>query len=70
MRKEHTLPLNDVDISRVITKTYFDRLLAAHESDVLIVGAGPAGLTAAGILAGQGRRVTILERKVAPGGGI
>ena len=64
------MPLNDVDISRLITRTYFERLLAAHESDVLIVGAGPAGLTAAGLLAAQGRRVTVLERKLAPGGGI
>lgn len=35
---------------------------------VLIVGAGLAGLSAALRLAGQGRRVTILEREAVPGG--
>ena len=32
-------------------------------SDVIVVGAGPAGLTAAGDLARLGRRVTVLERR-------
>ncbi|MGB9619453.1 MAG: sulfide-dependent adenosine diphosphate thiazole synthase, partial [Armatimonadota bacterium] len=40
------------------------------ESDVVIVGAGPAGLTAASHLAAAGRKVTILEKRLAPGGGV
>ncbi|AQT82126.1 FAD-dependent oxidoreductase [Mycolicibacterium litorale] len=36
--------------------------MTEHEVDVLIVGAGPAGLTAAGDLARAGRSVTVLER--------
>jgi 2-polyprenyl-6-methoxyphenol hydroxylase-like FAD-dependent oxidoreductase len=36
--------------------------MTGHEVDVLVVGAGPTGLTAAGDLARAGRSVTVLER--------
>ena len=36
-----------------------------QEVDVLVVGAGPTGLTAAGDLARAGRSVTVLERRPA-----
>lgn len=43
------------------------RLLSASlETDVIVVGAGMAGLAAAGRLADAGAKVTLLER--APGG--
>src|SRR6202000_1311125 len=37
-------------------------LMTEHHVDVLVVGAGPTGLTAAGDLARAGRSVTVLER--------
>jgi mycofactocin system FadH/OYE family oxidoreductase 1 len=39
-----------------------------HPRDVLIVGAGPAGLEAGRVLAGQGHRVEIAERSASAGG--
>jgi geranylgeranyl reductase family protein len=40
--------------------------MGSHRSDVLVVGAGPAGATAAFILATQGLRVTLLDRREFP----
>lgn len=39
-----------------------------HPRDVLVVGAGPAGLEAARVLAGRGNRVTVAERSDRTGG--
>jgi len=57
-------------ISRAIVETYHPILADRLENDVLIVGAGPSGLTAAYYLAAEGLRVTVLEKRLAPGGGI
>ena len=40
--------------------------LVAHETDVLIVGAGPSGSAAARVLAAAGRAVTIIDKAVFP----
>jgi thiamine thiazole synthase len=57
-------------ITRTILDAYYEKLARALVSDVLVVGAGPAGLMGAIDLAGRGRAVTVLEKRLAPGGGI
>jgi thiazole biosynthesis enzyme len=61
---------DETKISRAITQAYHTKLLDHLVNDVLVVGAGPAGLTAAWHLADAGQKVTIIERRLAPGGGI
>ena len=62
--------LSEVEISRTIIQTYHQRLLDCLTSDVAIAGAGPSGLVAAYCLAKAGLKVTILEKRLSPGGGI
>jgi sulfide-dependent adenosine diphosphate thiazole synthase len=57
-------------ISRAILSAYARKLDAHLTADVVIVGAGPAGLTAAYYLAERGLKVTVLEKRLTPGGGI
>jgi len=44
------------------------RTVSGKTDDVVIVGAGLAGLSAAMRLAGAGRNVTVIEREAIPGG--
>ncbi|MBD3235838.1 MAG: thiazole biosynthesis protein [Candidatus Eisenbacteria bacterium] len=64
------MSLDDVTISRAIISRYGQKLLAALETDVAVVGGGPAGLTAAHDLARRGRSVVLFERKLSLGGGM
>ena len=63
-------PVPDEKVSRLILKHYFRDLSEAVDSDVVVVGAGPSGLVCAFTLADEGYRVTVLDRRLAPGGGI
>lgn len=60
----------EVDISRAILQEYNRRLLEHLDNDVVIVGAGPAGLAAGYYLAKEGIKTTILEKRLSIGGGI
>ena len=61
---------NESKISHAIMTRYYEKLSSRIDNDVLIIGGGPAGLMAAYCLARVGRKVTICERNLAPGGGI
>ncbi len=60
----------ETEISRVIIQQYTRRLSEHLENDVVIVGAGPAGLAAAYYLSKAGVKTTIVEKKLSIGGGI
>lgn len=57
-------------ISKAILSAYQEKLSRQVESDVIIVGAGPSGLLAARDLAKHDFQVTVVEKRLAPGGGI
>jgi thiazole biosynthesis enzyme len=61
---------DETRVSRAITAAYHEKLLDRLVSDVVIVGAGPSGLTAGFYLAGKGFKVTVVERHLSPGGGV
>ncbi|ODV61758.1 thiamine thiazole synthase [Ascoidea rubescens DSM 1968] len=64
-------PIRESTVSRAMSRRYFQDLDKYAESDVVIVGAGSSGLTAAYALA-KARpdlKIAIIEAFVAPGGG-
>jgi thiamine thiazole synthase len=62
--------IKDTDVTKLIVEKYFETFMDNIHIDVAIVGAGPAGLTAARYLANKGKKVVIFERKLSPGGGM
>jgi len=60
----------ELRISRAILRNSVRELIEYSDVDVVIVGAGPSGLTAARYLAMNGFRVVVLERRLSFGGGI
>ncbi len=64
------MQLDDVTISRAITQRFFEEFQQAMDIEVAIVGAGPAGMTAAYYLAKKGVKTVIFERSLRPGGGM
>ncbi len=58
------------EVTRLLIKKAFERISSRSSRDVIIVGAGPAGLTAAYYLAKAGKKTLIVERRLGIGGGI
>ena len=64
-------PIRESQVSRAMTRRYFKDLDTYAESDIVIIGAGSCGLSAAYCLA-KARpdlKIAIIEAGVAPGGG-
>lgn len=62
--------VEEVKISKYILKYTFQDWEDIVESDVVIVGAGPSGMTAGYYLAKAGLKTVIFERRLSFGGGI
>ncbi len=62
--------LDEIKITRVIIDSYIEKLKDSLESEVIIVGAGPSGLTAGYYLGKEKIKTVIFERNLRPGGGM
>jgi len=64
-------PIRESQVSRAMTRRYFQDLDAYAESDIIIIGAGSCGLSAAYVLGKQrpDLKIAIIEASVSPGGG-
>jgi len=62
--------VDESTITRAIVGEFMKKFLEYVESDVIVVGSGPAGITAARYLAKAGLKTLILERNIMMGGGM
>lgn len=64
------MKLDDVTISKLITRTFMEEFQQAMDVEVAVGGAGPSGMTAAYYLAKEGIKTVIFEKGLRPGGGM
>ena len=69
MKHKWVAPLRERDVTREIVRAHFRDFERIIESDVIVVGAGPAGLLCARNLAAEGVRVLVIEQGLSLGGG-
>ena len=62
-------PVGEASVSRAILNHFYDQLSNHIQTDVIVVGAGPAGLTCARDLAQKGFKVLLVENNNYLGGG-
>jgi thiamine thiazole synthase len=62
--------VEETEITRAIIKKAAEDWIKLAETDVVIIGAGPSGMTAARYLAKSGLKTVIFERRLSFGGGI
>lgn len=63
-------PIAEKTITKALISEYYSQLDSATDTDVLIIGSGPAGLVSGQLLAKKGHRVVIVERNNYLGGGM
>ena len=64
------MKLKDEKITKAIIERYTKKFIENLNQDVIIAGAGPAGLTTAYYLAKEGFKISVFERKLSVGGGM
>jgi len=62
--------VDETTITKAIAGEFVKKFLEYAESDVIVVGSGPAGITAARYLAKAGVKTLIIERNIMMGGGM
>ncbi len=64
------MKINEEKVTKAIVSRFSEKFLDNLNQDVIIAGAGPAGLTLAYYLAKAGVKVSVFEKKLSIGGGM
>mgnify|MGYP000645613119 CR=1 FL=1 len=70
LRIRELKPVREAKVTQALLTCAYEKLSRVSETDVIVVGAGPSGLTAARYTAKAGLRTVVLERDLSFGGGI
>src|SRR3989338_9752396 len=62
--------IKESEVTKTIVRGFMNDFLEYADSDVIVVGGGPCGATAAMLLAREGIKTLIIEKDIKPGGGM